>query len=154
MKKYRVQIVKNNELAFLDMHMSCSPEGGLQFGLFKKKGHQLKYVGMGSTHTPITLRAIPSGDLNRLCKSHLAQTLFSFWKGKIMRTSFARRSYHLQFSWQWENCGKVKMKKRILRTKNNLNSTKRKTEMSIFALHTHIVFLHISTGWLTSNTNI
>ena len=48
--------------------MSWSPEGDLQFGFFRKKGHQLKYVGKESTHTPSTLRAIPSGFLNRLVK--------------------------------------------------------------------------------------
>ena len=31
-------------------------------------------------------------------------------------------------------------------TKNNLTSTKRKTEMSIFALHIHTIFLLLSTG--------
>ena len=50
------------------MKMSWSPEGGLQFGVFRKKGQQLKYVGTESTHTPNTLRAIPSGVFNRLAK--------------------------------------------------------------------------------------
>ena len=36
--------------------------------MFRKKGQQLKYVGKESTHTPGTLRAIPSGVLNRLAK--------------------------------------------------------------------------------------
>ena len=43
-KEDRVQIVTNNEFPFLDMKMSWSPEGVLQFGLFRKKGQQLKYV--------------------------------------------------------------------------------------------------------------
>ena len=34
----------------------------------RKAGQQLKYVGKESTHTPGTLRAIPSGVLNRLAK--------------------------------------------------------------------------------------
>ena len=38
-----------------------------------KMEYKLKYVGMGSTHTPGTLRSIPSGFLNRLCKTHLSQ---------------------------------------------------------------------------------
>ena len=46
--------------------MSWSPEGDLQFGIFRKNGQQLKYVGQESNHTPGTLRAIPSGVLNRL----------------------------------------------------------------------------------------
>ena len=58
----------NDEFPFLDMKMSWSPEGGLQFGVFSKKGQQLKYVGKESTHTPSTLRAIPFGVLNRLAK--------------------------------------------------------------------------------------
>ena len=48
--------------------MSWSPEGGLQFGVFRKKGQKLKYFGKEGTHTPGTLRAIPSGVLNRLAK--------------------------------------------------------------------------------------
>ena len=67
-KEDRVQIVTKDELPFLDMKMSWSPEGDLQFGVFRKKGQQLKYVGKESTHTPGTLRAIPSGVLNRLAK--------------------------------------------------------------------------------------
>ena len=43
-KEYRVQIVMNDESPFLDMKMSWSPEGDLQFGVFSKKGQQLKYV--------------------------------------------------------------------------------------------------------------
>ena len=50
------------------MKMSWSPEGVLQFGLFRKKGQQLKYVGKESTHKPGDLRAIPWGVLNRLAK--------------------------------------------------------------------------------------
>ena len=57
-----------NEFQFLDMKMSWFPEGDLQFGVFRKKGQYLKYVGKESTHTPGTLRAIPSGVLNRLAK--------------------------------------------------------------------------------------
>ena len=59
-KKDRVQIVKNDEFLYLDMKMSWSPEGDLQFEVFKKKGQQLKYVVQESNHTPGTLRAIPS----------------------------------------------------------------------------------------------
>ena len=50
------------------MKMSWYPEGDLQFGVFRKKGQQFKYVGKESTHTPGTLRAIPSGVFNRLTK--------------------------------------------------------------------------------------
>ena len=65
-KKYKVQIVANYKFPFLDMKMSWSPEGDLQFGVFRKKGQKLKYFGMGSNHTPSTIQAIPSGVLNRL----------------------------------------------------------------------------------------
>ena len=74
----KVQILTSNEFPFLDMKISRSPEGYLQFRLLKKKRQQLKYVGMGITHTPVTLRAIPSGFLNRLVKLTFAKTLFSF----------------------------------------------------------------------------
>ena len=67
-KEDRVQIVTNDEFHFLDMKMSWSPEGELQFGVFRKKGQQPKYVGEESIHTPGTLCAIPSGVLNRLAK--------------------------------------------------------------------------------------
>ena len=58
----------NDELPFLDMKMSWSSERDLKFGVFRKKGQQFKYVGKESNHTPSTLRAIPSGVLNRLAK--------------------------------------------------------------------------------------
>ena len=45
MKKDKVQIVSNNELTFLYMKMSWSPKGDLKFGVFRKKGQKLKYVG-------------------------------------------------------------------------------------------------------------
>ena len=50
------------------METRWNPEGKLHFDVFRKAGHQLKYVGKESTHTPGTLRAIPSGVLNRLEK--------------------------------------------------------------------------------------
>ena len=48
--------------------MIWSPEGNLKFGVFRKKGQKLKYVGKESNHTPGNLRAIPLGVLNRLAK--------------------------------------------------------------------------------------
>ena len=62
------QIAKNKEIPFLDMKMSWSPEGSLQFGVFRKRGQKLKYVGKESTPTTVTLRAIPFGVLKRLAK--------------------------------------------------------------------------------------
>ena len=58
----------NNEFLFLDMKISWYPEGDLQIRIFRKKGQKLKDIGNESTHTPGTLRAIPSGVLNRLAK--------------------------------------------------------------------------------------
>ena len=63
-----VQMVTNNEFLFLDIKMSWYPEEDLQFGVFRKKGQQLKYVVKESTHTPGTLRAFPSTVRNRLAK--------------------------------------------------------------------------------------
>ena len=48
--------------------MTWSPEGNLLFGVFRKKGHQLKYVKKASTHTPGTRSMIPSGVLDRIEK--------------------------------------------------------------------------------------
>ena len=67
-KEDRVQIVKKDEFPFLDIKMKCTPEGELNFSVFRKAGQKLKYFGKESTHTPGTLRAIPSGFLNRLAK--------------------------------------------------------------------------------------
>ena len=36
-KEERGQIVMNDEFPFLEMKMSCSPEGDLEFGVFRKK---------------------------------------------------------------------------------------------------------------------
>ena len=58
------------------MKISWSPNGDLKFGLFRNKGQQLKYVGKLITHTPSTLRAIPSVVLNRLAKLTLRRPKF------------------------------------------------------------------------------
>ena len=67
-KEDRVQIVTKDEFPFFDMKMSWSPEGYLQFVVFRKKGQQLNYFVKESTHTPGTLRPIPSGVFDRLAK--------------------------------------------------------------------------------------
>ena len=76
MKNDRVQIITNYELPFLDIKMSCSPEGDLNLGVFRKKGRKLNYVGMGRTHKPGNLRAIPSGVINCLGKLTSHKTSF------------------------------------------------------------------------------
>ena len=68
MKEDRVQIVTKDEIPFLDTRMRWTPEGELNFSVFRKAGQQLKYVGKESTHTPGTLRTILFGVLNRLAK--------------------------------------------------------------------------------------
>ena len=65
-KEERVQIVTNEKLPFIDMKTSWSPEEDMQFGVFRKKGQQLKSFGKKSTHTPGT--SIPLGVLNRFAK--------------------------------------------------------------------------------------
>ena len=77
-KEEKFQIVTNNKFPFLDTKMSWYLEGELEFRVFREKGHQLKYSGTGSTHTPGTLCAIPSGVLNRLSKLTFKKTFFSF----------------------------------------------------------------------------
>ena len=67
-KEEIVQIVTNNKFPFLELKMIWSPEGDLQFSVFRKQGQQLKYVVKQITHTPGTLCAIPSGVLKRLSK--------------------------------------------------------------------------------------
>ena len=67
-KEDRVQIVTKDEFPFLDVNMNWSLEGDLKFGVFRNKGQQLKYVGKDITHTPGTLRAIPSGVFSHLAK--------------------------------------------------------------------------------------
>ena len=71
-------MMTNDELPFLEMKMSCSPEGDLEFGVFRKKGKPLKNVEKEKTHTLGTLRATPSGVLNRLAKLSYKKTLDSF----------------------------------------------------------------------------
>ena len=57
-----------DEFPFLNMKMRWNHQGELIFSVFRKSGKQLKYVVKESTYTPGTLRAIPSGDINRLAK--------------------------------------------------------------------------------------
>ena len=61
------------------MKLSWSTEGDLQFCVLWKKGQQLNYVRMGSTHTPGTLCVIPPGVFTRLVKIPFEKTLFSLW---------------------------------------------------------------------------
>ena len=58
----------NDKFPFLDMKMSWSPEGDLQFRVFRKMGQKLKYVGKEINLTPGNICAIPSGVMNFLVK--------------------------------------------------------------------------------------
>ena len=48
--------------------MIWCPEGGLKFGIFRNKVHQLNYFRKVSNHTPGTLCAIQLEFLDRLAK--------------------------------------------------------------------------------------
>ena len=63
-----------DELLFLDMKMSWFLEGDVQFGVFRKKGQQLNYTGMGSANKPGNICAIPSGVFNILAKLTFTKT--------------------------------------------------------------------------------
>ena len=53
---------------FLDMELSWSDEGILQFGVHLKPNQQLKYLNAGSAHTPGCFKAITTGVCYRLTK--------------------------------------------------------------------------------------
>ena len=111
-KKDKVQIAANDEFPFLDMEMSWSPEVDLQFGVFRKKGQQLEYVGKGSTHTPGTLRVIPSRVLNHLAKiTSRKPTFHSERVNNVYPDHVNDLRKTPQFSQQWDSCGMVNMKK-------------------------------------------
>ena len=147
-KEDRVQIVAKDEFPFLDMKMSWSPEGELQFGVFRKKVQQLKYVGKESTHAPGTLRAIPSGVFNRLAKltsrkpSIQEAAVESIYPAhaKALRKSGLAPSVFPTMGELWE-----KQDEKLEKNKERDVSVK-KTEMSIFVLLTHVTFLRQSTG--------
>ena len=63
-KMNMAQISTADEFPFLYMNIIWSPTGYTGFRIFGGKGQKFKCVGNVSTHTPITLRAIPLGVLN------------------------------------------------------------------------------------------
>ena len=118
--------------------------------MFSKKGHQLKYAGNDSNHTPSNLRAIPSGVMNRLAKL-TSQKPSIHYEGvekytPTTRTLSARQASHPLISQQWDIYGVIMMRSWILKTNKNLTSIKRKTEMSTFVLPTHVIFYVYSQG--------
>ena len=50
-KQCKVKIHKSDKFPSLDIRMSWSLEWGLKFGLYRNKGHELKYVRKDNTHT-------------------------------------------------------------------------------------------------------
>ena len=109
--------------------MSWSPEGDLKFGVFSKNGKQLNYVGMGSTHTPDTLRAILSGVLNSLAKITSRKTYFRYERVdnvypdhvSVLHKSGLATPIFLTMGKLW----KGQDENWILIMKNNLKSTKK-----------------------------
>ena len=59
------------------MKMIWSPKRDHQFGVLRKKGKQLNYVGKASTHTPGTVHEIPYVFLNRLKKLTPRKAIFN-----------------------------------------------------------------------------
>ena len=55
----------------------------MQFGIFGKKGQQLKYVVRGSTHTTDNLYKIPSVVINRLEKLTSRKPTFHYERVKM-----------------------------------------------------------------------
>ena len=130
----------NAEFTFLDIKMRWSPEGELQFGVFRSKGKQLKYFGKESTHTPGTLRAIPSVVLNCLAKftsrepsihSEGVDQIYPDHANTLRKAGLVPPNFPIMGYY-----GVSRMRKLIL--KKNETSTKIETEMSNFVFPTHI----------------
>ena len=139
---------------FLGYENYMVPWGGPSIWIIQVKGQKLNCIGVWSTNTPSTLRVIPSGVLNRFSKLTSREPYFNSERldnvhpdhiSALRKVVIAPPSL-FTMGWLW----KGKDWKWILIIKKNLKSTKIKTGISIFALHTHVSFLHISTGWLIS----
>ena len=109
----------------------------------------MKYVGKEITHTPGTLRAIPSGVLNRLAKlTSRKPSIYSEGVDKIypdhandLRKAGLAPSNFPAMGYLWsKQVEKVDIEK-------ELDVRKNKTEMSTFVLPTHVIYLCLSTGW-------
>ena len=129
-KEDRVQIVTKDEFLFLDMKIRWTPEGELHFGVFRKAGQKLKYIGKERNHTPGTLCTIPSGALNRLEKltsqkpslhSEGVYKVYPDHANALRKAGLAPLDFPTM-----GDLWKMQDKKWILRTKKNLTSTKRK----------------------------
>ena len=145
------QIVTNDKFPFLEMKMSWSPEGDLQFGVLRKKRQQLKYVRNESTHKTGALHAIPLGVLNRLAK-HTSRkpSIYSLEVGIIYpdyvnalrKAGLAPPNFPPMGDLWIKQDDKMEIER-------ELDLSPKETEMSTFVLHTHIIFIRLSTGLST-----
>ena len=55
----RVTVCTDIAFTYLDMVLSWSNNGNLQFSTFCKPNQKMKYLNFGSTHSPATFKAIP-----------------------------------------------------------------------------------------------
>ena len=150
----KVQVVTNNQFPFLDMKMSWYLQGDLQFSAFRKHLQQLNYPGIGSIHTPGTLNTIPLQVLNCLVELTLIKTSLCYQKAEKIYHNQAIALHKAGLAppicfLQWETFGENQDKKMDIENKKGVNVTKKKTELSTFVLHTHVIFLRLSTGLST-----
>ena len=101
-----------------------------------------------STHIPGTLRAIPSGVLNRLAKltsrnpSIHAEAVYNIYPAHVNALCKAGLAPSV-FPTMGYLCRKQYEK---VETEKEKDVSEKKTEMSTFVLPTHVTFLHQSTG--------
>ena len=121
--------------------------------MFKKNIQKLNYIGKESSHTPGTLRAIPLGVLKFLTNL-TSQTPESNSKrieyvypnhAKGLWEAGLESSIFITIGYSWKYMDKKKDRDK----RNDPTTDKKKTEMSIFAMCTHIIYLRPPTGWLT-----
>ena len=111
----------------------------MKFGIFRKKGHQLKYIGRKITHTPGILHAIMSEVLKRLCKSHPPNTQICVPKDRpTMKILSARRALHLLFTLIWDIY-------EMIWTRKKRAVTQRMTQIQTKIKHKYLFLHHIFT---------
>ena len=157
-KKDKVQIMIDDEFPFLDMKMIWYPEEDLKFGVFRRKGQKFNKVGKGITHTPGILHEIPSGVLNHLANITLHKPSVRSERGENVYPNHVNALHKAGLAppilptmgelWKGQD------EKMDLDKGKYPEVSKKKTEMYIFVLHTHVIFLHLSTGQLISKKNI
>ena len=141
----------SGDYPFLDMKMSWYTKGDLQFVIFRNKVQKLKYAGIVSIHTTSTLCTISSGVINRLEKLTLCTPGFHSNRVDLVHPDNSNDFSEVglapsTFLKMGEWC-KYQYEKWIMTRKMTPLPTKRKTEMSIFVLITHVIYLRPYTGW-------